>query len=101
MKQTQEASRKSRLTAAGLCVLMALGLSACGGQAPQQTEPPAQTETAAPTQTPEPTPEEIVLNNHYATQFGEKNAVTYPVFTFDYPDTWHVTEERVDTRPSA
>lgn len=98
MKHTHLASRKSRLAAAGLCVLMALGLSACGGQAPQQTEPPAQTETAAPTQTPEPTPEEIVLNNHYATQFGEKNAVTYPVFTFDYLDTWQVTEERVDAQ---
>lgn len=38
---------------------------------------------------------DIILNNTYTTRFEEINAVTYPVFVFDYPDNWTVTDEEV------
>lgn len=37
----------------------------------------------------------INLSNEYSTRFGEVNAVTYPKFTFNYPDNWSVSQEEV------
>lgn len=37
----------------------------------------------------------ITLNNVYITKFGEVNLITYPKFTFNYPDNWKVVEEEV------
>lgn len=37
----------------------------------------------------------VVLNHSYITQFSEVNVVDAPVFTFDYPDGWTVTSEKV------
>ena len=37
----------------------------------------------------------IVLNNTYTTKFSEVNAVTYPSFTFDYPDNWGIVQEDI------
>ena len=34
--------------------------------------------------------------NTYNTRFGTVNAVTYPAFSFDYPENWTVTREEVD-----
>lgn len=35
------------------------------------------------------------LNHTYTTRFGEKNAITYPVFSFGYPDGWDTIKEEV------
>ncbi len=96
MKQKRTVRAKRRLAAGGLCLAMAMTLCACGGEAPQPTETPAQTQTPAAVQTPEPTPEEIVLSHEYVTRFEEVNLVTYPAFTFAYPDGWKITEEKVE-----
>lgn len=35
------------------------------------------------------------LEHTYVTRFGKVNAVTYPAFSFDYPDGWSITKEDV------
>lgn len=35
------------------------------------------------------------LQNTYTTRFGEINLITYPTFSFDYPDDWTITSEEV------
>ena len=37
----------------------------------------------------------VELNNTYTTKFGEKNAITYPPFSFHYPNGWAITKESV------
>lgn len=37
--------------------------------------------------------EKTELNNTYQTRFGDVNMVTFPVFEFDLPSTWNITEE--------
>ena len=37
----------------------------------------------------------IELSNTYRTKFSTVHAVTYPDFTFDYPDSWTITKEEV------
>ena len=37
----------------------------------------------------------VALSNTYTTKFGATNAVTYPPFSFDYPDGWTITKESV------
>ena len=69
-------------------------------QTEEITETPTEEETQTPTVeyvTEAPAVEEksIVLNNSYTTRFQAVNAVTYPKFTFDYPDNWTVTKEEV------
>lgn len=44
-----------------------------------------------------PTISKVELNNTYTTRFGEVNQITYPAFSFDYPDTWTVISEEVTT----
>ncbi|MDL2288173.1 hypothetical protein LJC32_02195 [Oscillospiraceae bacterium OttesenSCG-928-F05] len=46
----------------------------------------------------EPIAINVELNNTYTTKFGETNAITYPAFSFDYPDGWTVAEETVTQR---
>lgn len=38
---------------------------------------------------------DIALTNTYTTRYEEVNMVTYPNFTFSYPDGWNVTEQDV------
>lgn len=38
----------------------------------------------------------VTLNHSYTTRFSDAAQVTFPKFTFDYPDGWSVTEERAD-----
>ena len=35
------------------------------------------------------------ITQTYTTHFGEANAVTYPSFTFDYPNNWTISYEEV------
>lgn len=37
----------------------------------------------------------VDLTHTYTTQFGEVNQITYPDFSFDYPDSWEITSEEV------
>lgn len=37
----------------------------------------------------------VSLNHSYTTRFSAVNMITYPSFTFDYPDGWTVTQEEV------
>lgn len=37
----------------------------------------------------------IQLPHSYTTRFGTVNQITYPAFTFDYPDGWTITQEEV------
>lgn len=39
---------------------------------------------------------DIILNNEYITRFGTVNKVTYPAFSFNYPDNWKVVKEDVE-----
>lgn len=39
--------------------------------------------------------EAVVLSNSYTTRFEEINKVTFPQFTFKYPDDWEITDEYV------
>ena len=39
---------------------------------------------------------EVTLNHSYTTQYGTVNMITYPSFTFDYPDGWTITDQQVD-----
>ncbi|MCH5352828.1 MAG: S-layer homology domain-containing protein [Acutalibacter sp.] len=45
--------------------------------------------------TPSVNVEGVNLSHTYATRFEEVNAVTYPSFSFDYPDGWKITVEDV------
>lgn len=36
-------------------------------------------------------PDQSTLTNSYSTRFGEANSITYPAFSFSYPDGWEVT----------
>lgn len=38
---------------------------------------------------------EVVLTNTYTTKAGRTTDFAYPSFSFDYPDSWNVTEENV------
>lgn len=49
------------------------------------------------TNTQTPTISKVELNNTYTTRFGEVNQITFPAFSFDYPDNWTVTSEEVTT----
>lgn len=85
---------KQMATMAALCLAAVLSIAGCGGaQTEQPSASPSSTQQATPS--PSPTPEEITLSQTYTTKFGEKNAITYPAFTFDYPDNWKVEEEDV------
>lgn len=45
---------------------------------------------------PNPTPFQTnSTKNTYTTKYGETNAITYPAFSFDYPDNWTITSEEV------
>ena len=35
------------------------------------------------------------ITQTYTTHFGEANAITYPSFSFDYPDNWMISQEEV------
>ena len=37
----------------------------------------------------------VQLNHSYTTRFPDVNMITYPRFTFEYPDGWTVTQEEV------
>lgn len=37
----------------------------------------------------------VDLLHTYTTRFGEVNQLTYPRFSFDYPDNWKITSEEV------
>lgn len=41
--------------------------------------------------------QEVELNNTYTTQYEEVNGVTYPAFSFEYPNGWTITQEDVTT----
>lgn len=41
---------------------------------------------------------DIALTNTYTTRYEEVNMVTYPNFTFSYPDGWNVTEQDVTSQ---
>lgn len=43
----------------------------------------------------EPAIEIAALSNTYTTRFGNVNAITYPAFSFDYPEGWTITQEDV------
>ncbi len=38
---------------------------------------------------------DIELNNTYTTRYGKVNLITYPAFSFDYPDGWTIKSEEV------
>lgn len=40
---------------------------------------------------------DVTLSHSYTTRFGDVEKVTFPKFTFDYPDGWTVTSERADS----
>ena len=42
--------------------------------------------------------EDIQLTNSITTQYATVNMITYPDFTFSYPDGWSVTEQNVDAQ---
>ena len=67
--------------------LMAVVMTACGGSDNGEKEKAAE-ET-------KPQVKEVELTNTYTTRFAEVNAITYPAFSFDYPDNWSVAEEEV------
>lgn len=42
--------------------------------------------------------EDIQLTNSVTTQYATVNMITYPDFTFSYPDGWSITEQNVDAQ---
>lgn len=76
--------------------------SGCTNAPPAKNEIPADSQIGiaadqenAPRETTEAEIEEPELSHTYVTRFGEINAVTYPAFSFNYPDGWSVTKEDV------
>lgn len=61
------------------------------GATPTTAETQAIKETEKATEKIEP----AVLNNTYTTKFSDVNMITYPKFTFNYPDNWEVVSEEV------
>ena len=81
---------------------MILVLSGCTNAPSAKNEVPADSQIGvaadqenAPEETTEAEIEEPELSHTYVTRFGEINAVTYPAFSFNYPDSWSVTKEDV------
>ena len=81
---------------------MILVLSGCTNAPSAKNEVPADSQIGvaadqenAPEETTEAEIEEPELSHTYVTRFGEINAVTYPAFSFNYPDGWSVTKEDV------
>ena len=65
-----------------------------------ETQEPTTEATQEPTTietTQAPTDEEkaVDLTQSYTTKFKDVNSVSFPKFTFDYPDNWTVTQEDV------
>lgn len=58
----------------------------------QTTEEPA---TENITEQPTTENNNVELNNTYTTKLTEIGNVTYPAFTFDYPDNWTITDEAI------
>lgn len=76
--------------------------SGCTNAPPAKNEIPADSQIGiaadqenAPRETTEAEIKEPELSHTYVTRFGEINAVTYPAFSFNYPDGWSVTKEDV------
>lgn len=66
----------------------------------EQTEPEEETSKMVQSdkrETEEIEPVPIQLNNTYSTKYGDVNAVTYPKFSFDYPENWKISSEEVGT----
>ena len=59
------------------------------------TEATQEPTTIEPTQAPTDEEKAVDLTQSYTTKFQDVNRVTYPKFTFDYPDNWTVTQEDV------
>ena len=78
-------------------LIFALSLCACTSQQEEPIEKPdpEQAIEAPQEEAPqEPDQEktiEVVLSNIYTTQFATVNQITYPAFTFNYPDNWTIS----------
>lgn len=115
-------SLKKQITLLLLCGILLLTFSACGAEenaaetsavisssvtTEMETEPPTtvptqpEEETDQPTETPTIVTEPKAQGNTYITRESEINAVTCPVFQFDYPDGWSITSEEVASNGEA
>ena len=70
---------------------------------PQKTDAPKETTMETPviqeaSKEPEHSKKEekIELNNTYKTRLSEVNKVDCPIFYFDYPDNWKITNEEIN-----
>lgn len=83
-------------------ILLTVVLSGCGSKSTYEKEQSAPHETAKTTEpvtktatADNPPASDVDLNHTYTTRFGEVNLITYPSFSFDYPDGWTITSEEV------
>lgn len=115
-------SLKKQITLLLLCGTLLLAFAACGTEenaeepnadinssvtAEIETEPPTtvptqpEEETEQPTETTPVVTEPKVGENTYTTKESEVNAITCPVFQFNYPDEWSITSEEVASNGEA
>lgn len=80
-----------------LMIMVGITCIACGNKETEET-----TSTTESNQEKEDSQEPLKdetetfsLNNTYTTRFSEINAITYPNFSWDYPDNWTVSQEEV------
>ena len=86
-----------------LCVLLAVvitsgWLSGCSSDGDKTNEQPEQAANSQQSDgTGSGTGDTITVDllHTYTTRFGEVNQLTYPRFSFDYPDNWKITSEEV------
>ena len=86
-----------------LCVLLAVvitsgWLSGCSSDGDKTNEQPEQAANSQQSdRTGSGTGDTITVDllHTYTTRFGEVNQLTYPRFSFDYPDNWKITSEEV------
>ena len=86
-----------------LCVLLAVvitsgWLSGCSSNGDKTNEQPEQAANSQQSDgTGSGTGDTITVDllHTYTTRFGEVNQLTYPRFSFDYPDNWKITSEEV------
>lgn len=85
-------------------MLLTVILFGCGSKNTYKEEPSATLETEKTVEplvntesdeSIEAIASDVDLNHTYTTRYGEVNLVTYPSFTFNYPDGWSITSEEV------
>lgn len=80
-----------------LVIIVGIVCVACGDKETDKTTSTTESKQEKE-ESREPLEEEtktLSLNNTYTTKFSEVNAITYPDFSWNYPDNWTISQEEV------